>query len=164
MTQQMGGHIGAALYFNGLLFIGMCFLLQLNMAVLYSEFVKAKEEQHKLAQGKRRSSAIVRFIHVATMKHIQLTMSSYSSSFHPQTKKRLKLIQNLVRRLVRTAFFHHLGLLVTVLNIAALASDHHPFDPDFSYYTQMLNFVFMIYFALELVLKVIGHGLSGFWA
>ncbi|KAG9401991.1 hypothetical protein AC1031_007692 [Aphanomyces cochlioides] len=164
MTQQMGGHIGAALYFNGLLFIGMCFLLQLNMAVLYSEFVKAKEEQHKLAQGKRRSSAIVRYIHVATVKHIQLTMSSYSSSFHPETKKRLKLVQQFVRRIVRTPFFHHLGLLVTVFNIAALASDHHPFDPDFSYYTQMLNFVFLIYFALELVLKVIGHGLSGFWA
>ncbi|KAF0763847.1 hypothetical protein AaE_003147, partial [Aphanomyces astaci] len=50
MTQQAGGYVGGALYFNALLFIGMCFLLQLNMAVLYSEFVKAKDEQNLQAK------------------------------------------------------------------------------------------------------------------
>ncbi|RHY64456.1 hypothetical protein DYB38_002793 [Aphanomyces astaci] len=182
MTQQAGGYVGGALYFNALLFIGMCFLLQLNMAVLYSEFVKAKDEQNlqakvyvlpQLGYGlfvcsrrvrKRRRSAVSNFIHAATRKQIQMAMTSYSSQLHPTTKRRIKRARRWMRQLARLPLFQRTGLVVTVLNIITLASDHHPMDPRFSYYAQMLNFVFMWYFAFEVAIKLVGLGPSQYWS
>ncbi|RHY19226.1 hypothetical protein DYB32_010265 [Aphanomyces invadans] len=43
-----GGPVVGGIFFTILMYVGMCFLLQLNMAVLFSEFEKAKEQQAKL--------------------------------------------------------------------------------------------------------------------
>ncbi|KAF0701348.1 Aste57867_8129 [Aphanomyces stellatus] len=163
-TQQAGGYVGAAIFFNALLFVGMCFLLQLNMAVLYSEFVRAKDQQRKLAKALRRQSAATKFIHAATVRHIQLAFSSFTSArFDAETKKQIRKVRRAVRGIVDSDVYTRAGLVVTVLNIATLASDHHPMDPSFSYYTQLLNFIFLVYFGLDVLVKILGLGFVGFW-
>ncbi|KDO23606.1 hypothetical protein SPRG_10801 [Saprolegnia parasitica CBS 223.65] len=55
-TQDAGGAVAGFVYFNAIFFVAGCFLLQLNMAVLFSEFEKAKENHATVMAHQRRIS------------------------------------------------------------------------------------------------------------
>ena len=67
-----------------------------------------------------------------------------------------------VRAFVTDARFNNVVLVVIVLNTIILSMDHHPIDPDFALFLEMANFVFTIFFALEMVVKLVGLGLADY--
>jgi hypothetical protein len=67
-----------------------------------------------------------------------------------------------VLRFVRHDWFSRFMLFVTVVNVAALAIDHHPIDDTFEYVLNMINFVCSLIFIAEFLLKFFAMGLSYF--
>ncbi|KDO27513.1 hypothetical protein SPRG_06780 [Saprolegnia parasitica CBS 223.65] len=62
-TQDAYSWVVAGVYFNAFLFIGMCFLLQLFMAVLYTEFEKAKTNQERQLESHTVIARPTKYIH-----------------------------------------------------------------------------------------------------
>ena len=54
--------------------------------------------------------------------------------------------------------FVNLVLLAVCLNFALLCTDHHEMDPDMYATLEIINMVFNIFFALEMVVKLAGLG------
>ncbi|KAF0713804.1 hypothetical protein As57867_004193, partial [Aphanomyces stellatus] len=176
-AQTTGSPVIGALYFTALMYIGMCFLLQLNMAVLFTEFTKAKEQQAKalekerarhiellatITKSKRRTlvsnlgtQVLQRMTTVASQRTDVIIQSALGRRYAALSKKILKVILSRA--------FVDLGLAVTVANIFVLAMDYHDIESTMKSNFEIANFVFMLYFGLESTLKIIGMGLGMFW-
>ncbi|EQC31370.1 hypothetical protein SDRG_10972 [Saprolegnia diclina VS20] len=141
-TQDAYSWLAAGVYYNSVLFVGMCFLLQLNMAVMFNEYEKAKAALDKAAA---RPLVLIR-------RRIQRQYYRRIKLVPPSTLRRH------VRNVVTSVWFHRLGLSMTLLNVALLASDHHPQSPTFAANVEFGNFCFLVYFALEMALKIYGLG------
>ena len=63
------------------------------------------------------------------------------------------------RRFVSSAWFNNVVIFVIVLNTIVLAMDHHPIDPMLERVLEICNFVFTIFFAFEMIFKILGLGL-----
>ncbi|ETV99145.1 hypothetical protein H310_08549 [Aphanomyces invadans] len=145
-TQSTGSPVVAGIYFNALLYIGMCFLLQLNMAVLFTEFEKAKDLQAKVLKKQ----------HTVAMQHGDVVIQSSMGRRWLDFRKK-------VLRIVTSRLFSNVGLAITVANILVLAMDYHDIDSSTQNTFEAVNFVFMLYFGVESMLKIIGLGLRRFW-
>ncbi|OQR93148.1 Voltage-gated Ion Channel (VIC) Superfamily [Achlya hypogyna] len=180
MTQWVGDAAVAAIYFNALLFFGMCFLLQLNMAVLCSEFDKAKATQEKLAEAKEAQL-------LSEMARMQShSLSAIKSQGKPVQQKvalntpvashnvgdivvgtassrHIAAFRVAAHKLVIKDDFRRFGLVVTIANVFVMSLNHTNPSHEFVYNTEVVNFVFMVYFVGESSLKMIGLGLRAFW-
>ncbi|OQR89592.1 Voltage-gated Ion Channel (VIC) Superfamily, partial [Achlya hypogyna] len=181
-AQWVGNPALAALYFNALLFFGMCFLLQLNMAVLFTEFEKAKDQQAKIADAEAYTAATCRLgpneyefraevMHRLSMMPPPVVQPTQTRQLKVQDvviasawTRRLLRFRILVRSLVLTNEFRRLGVFITLANIFIMSLNHTEMSHDFAYNSEVLNFAFMLYFGLESVLKMIGLELAPFWA
>ncbi|OQS03796.1 Voltage-gated Ion Channel (VIC) Superfamily [Thraustotheca clavata] len=177
MTQWVGDPAVAAIYFNALLFIGMCFLLQLNMAVLCTEFDKAKDAQQKLAREEAnalksdltKSKSFFPHNRLTTafggvkLRILQAQQKSGEVSVSSAWTRRLANFRISIRRIVRLNEFRQFGLLVTVGNMFVMALNHAEASTTFVYNTEIVNFTFLMYFLIEAALKIIGLGFSHFW-
>jgi len=109
----------------------------------------------------RKNSTILPRQRVSTLGRLRTSLSSIPVD--PYSRRFARLIQRRVRRVVTKPLFRQIGLIVTILNIIVLACDHHPLEPNFGYYAEIFNFIFLIYFAVEIVIKVVGVGFDAFW-
>ncbi|KAF0724290.1 hypothetical protein Ae201684P_003319 [Aphanomyces euteiches] len=176
-TQATASPVVGAIYFTGLLYIGMCFLLQLNMAVLFTEFEKAKDHQARLLEKEReRQSRMLSNMPVVPRKRsFELTGSSMIkrmsaiASGHGDVivqsamARRYQALQQCISKIVASKIFANSGLVITVANILVLASDYHDIRAEIKTGYEIANFTFMIYFGVESALKIIGLGLKPFW-
>ncbi|KAF0692597.1 Aste57867_16338 [Aphanomyces stellatus] len=181
-TQSTGSPVVGGVFFVALMFLGMCFLLQLNMAVLFSEFDKAKAHHAKLmqeekdrllayfatlppggrdAQHKQRrlstvGTRVIKRMATAALSHGDVIVQT-------ALWRRVALVRTKIRWLVASHAFTTFGLVVTAANILVLAMDYHGIDAATKTGFEITNFVFMLYFALESALKVVGLGVHAFW-
>ncbi|KAH9101797.1 hypothetical protein AeMF1_021502 [Aphanomyces euteiches] len=157
-TQGTASPVVAGIYFTALMYIGMCFLLQLNMAVLFTEFEKAKDEQNKkLREELERQALILNSMAKSGRLSVSATKRYLNKLTSTKTTRRGDIViqsafgrtvltfRNHIQKLVVSPMFIDLGLVVTQKT------------------TETSNFVFMIYFGLESVLKIIGMGFRSFW-
>ncbi|RHZ37084.1 hypothetical protein DYB26_014536, partial [Aphanomyces astaci] len=178
MTQGTASPVVAGIYFTALLYIGMCFLLQLNMAVLFTEFEKAKDQQAKLmlkAENKLVSQLTFGFP-MRTMHRLEnapgmklLTRVSVAAAIHGDIVvqstigRRMQAWRECIFRIVSSKHFVNCGVVATVANILILAADHHDIPIRTKQAFEIANFAFMMYFGVESTLKIWGMGLSRFW-
>jgi len=80
---------------------------------------------------------------------------SYKRTLHFYTKK--------LKVLVISSLFRRLGITITMLNILVLATNHYPMEEKFGYWTEVINFIFLVYFAIEAGAKILGLGFKRFW-
>ncbi|OQR81874.1 Voltage-gated Ion Channel (VIC) Superfamily, partial [Thraustotheca clavata] len=165
-TQDAGGSIAAFIYFNAIFFIGACFLLQLNMAVLFSEFEKAKEQHSRMVDNQRRLSM----------------QSSFTGSFKSLPSRTMLAVPKLPRvvdlpkwtaystfqkrlkKIVKTKKFSRLSMLMTIANVAVLTTDHHPSSRFYQEVCDVLNSIFLLYFFVEMTMKMLGLSVSTYWS
>ncbi|KAF0685333.1 Aste57867_22753 [Aphanomyces stellatus] len=178
-TQNTASPVVAAIYFHALLFIGMCFLLQLNMAVLFKEFQKAKEDQARhLDEQHAREASVLAALGVPTGQHKVLvsSMGSHlvkriavaSPSTPPPGDVAInahhgRSVQSWALGLIRAKHFTKIGLAVTVVNIVILSCDYHGIPNRVKNNFEAANFVLMLYFGVESALKFLGLGPRAFW-
>ncbi|OQS04775.1 Voltage-gated Ion Channel (VIC) Superfamily, partial [Thraustotheca clavata] len=183
MAQWVVNPALAAIYFNALLFVGMCFLLQLNMAVLCSEFSKAKEQQERVAEKKRQE--ILKEIAALKSQRVPKTQKEGVTTTDiadvpvneqpvqnqsgdvvvgSASSRQLTEIRAKIRLLVLTPNFRRFGLGVTVANVFVMSLNHYQASATFKYNSEVINFTFMVYFFLEACLKMIGLGMQPFWS
>ncbi|RHZ27288.1 hypothetical protein DYB37_011550, partial [Aphanomyces astaci] len=177
-TQGTASPVVAGIYFTALLYIGMCFLLQLNMAVLFTEFEKAKDQQAKLmlkAENKLVSQLTFGFP-MRTMHRLEnapgmklLTRVSVAAAIHGDIVvqstigRRMQAWRECIFCIVSSKHFVNCGVVATVANILILAADHHDIPIRTKQAFEIANFAFMMYFGVESTLKIWGMGLSRFW-
>ncbi|KDO33414.1 hypothetical protein SPRG_02221 [Saprolegnia parasitica CBS 223.65] len=143
-TQDAYSWLAAGVYYNTVLFLGMCFLLQLNMAVMFNEYEKAKTALDK-----------------ATARPLGLIRRRLQRQYYRRVKTLpLSTLRRHVRHVVTSVRFHRLGLGMTLLNVALLASDHHPQTASFRANVEIGNFCFLLYFTMEMALKIYGLGFT----
>ncbi|EQC33495.1 hypothetical protein SDRG_09004 [Saprolegnia diclina VS20] len=170
-AQWVGNPALAAIYFNLLLIIGMCFLLQLNMAVLFTEFEKAKDQQAKAAHAraydpshgsfiKRLSMVPPPPVSAAQSKRIDSTDIVVASAW----RRCLVQWRLRIRQVVLTTAFRRVGIFITLSNVFVMSLNHTEMSYTFAYNCEVLNFTFMIYFGIESLLKMIALELRPFWA
>ncbi|KAF0724297.1 hypothetical protein Ae201684_016962 [Aphanomyces euteiches] len=175
-TQNTASPVVAAIYFTTLMYIGMCFLLQLNMAVLFTEFEKAKDQQNKkMRQEMERRSVVLasmtkssRAAESMTKKYLAKLVAATASRrgdivVQSAFSRNIFAFRNGVYKLVISPVFMNIGLVVTMANILILAMDYHGIDVETKSNYETANFSFMIYFGIESALKIIGMGLRPFW-
>ncbi|KAF0712772.1 hypothetical protein As57867_004669, partial [Aphanomyces stellatus] len=177
-AQTTGSPVVGAIYFTALMYMGMCFLLQLNMAVLFTEFEKAKEQQSKLVLEERERK--LRLLKAGTtlnlkshkfpsigrliVTRVTLVANRHGHDATPSMLGRHYIVvQSWVHRIVVSKHFTHTGLAVTMANILVLAMDHHDIDAPTKNIFETANFAFMLYFGLESMLKIVGLGVGPFW-
>ncbi|RHY76780.1 hypothetical protein DYB30_013720, partial [Aphanomyces astaci] len=161
MTQNTASPVVAGIYFTALMYIGMCFLLQLNMAVLFTEFEKAKDLQaKKLREDIMRlfkpADLFTRVSTVAVRRGDVIVQSAIGRQF-------LHLRAEILKIVVSREFINF-GLVVTISNILVLSLDFHGIDVATKNNYETANFMFMLYFGVESLLKIVGLGLRRFWA
>ncbi|ETV99152.1 hypothetical protein H310_08556 [Aphanomyces invadans] len=170
-TQSTGSPVVGGIFFTVLMYVGMCFLLQLNMAVLFSEFEKAKEQQAKLQLKEMQRKSVLlaslpperakpRPVHVAAAR---APSSRLSIAVQSSWRRHVSAVRTRMSTLVKSKPFINFGLVVTVLNIVILALDHHDIDIEAKTIYEMINFTFMVYFGVESMVKMIGLGFRHFW-
>ncbi|RHZ31300.1 hypothetical protein DYB37_010542, partial [Aphanomyces astaci] len=177
-TQTTGSPVVGGIFFTVLMYVGMCFLLQLNMAVLFSEFEKAKELQAKLLLKElQRKSVILASLppDAGSAKHRsaklpdRTTTNSLTSTqpgdvaVQSSLRRRFATLRARMHVVVTSKKFINFGLLVTVANIIILALDHHDIDLDSKAVYEKMNFTFMLYFGMESIMKMLGLGFRHFW-
>ncbi|RHZ38551.1 hypothetical protein DYB31_009529 [Aphanomyces astaci] len=176
-TQGTASPVVAGIYFTALLYIGMCFLLQLNMAVLFTEFEKAKDQQAFLLENEREClSKVLATIPLSKRRHplkIHSTQLLQRVSIVAAQQGDIMIQSSLGRRwldfrkrmyrLVTSWAFVNFGLVVTVANILVLAMDYHDIDLTTQNNFETVNFIFMLYFGVESIMKIVGLGFHRFW-
>ncbi|EQC33497.1 hypothetical protein SDRG_09006 [Saprolegnia diclina VS20] len=184
MTQCAGNPAVAAIYFNALLFFGMCFLLQLNMAVLCTEFDKAKENQEKIARANE--AKLIAELHASIKSRLSAVQSQAIANnkagepnvvvaAHPDhqhlgdvvvgsaASRHMVILRAAARKLVLNDNFRQFGLAITVGNIFVMSLNHANQTDAFMYNSEIVNFVFLLYFVWESSVKMLGIGFGPFW-
>ncbi|KAF0714102.1 hypothetical protein AaE_011648 [Aphanomyces astaci] len=69
-----------------------------------------------------------------------------------------------ILKIVVSREFINFGLVVTISNILVLSLDFHGIDVATKNNYETANFMFMLYFGVESLLKIVGLGLRRFWA
>lgn len=72
-------------------------------------------------------------------------------------------IKKMMYILVESRMFNNLMTICVVLNTIVLATDHHGISEEWEEINNNMNFAFTIIFALEMILKFIGHGFTGYF-
>ncbi|CAK4798029.1 unnamed protein product [Aphanomyces euteiches] len=160
-TQDSFSMAIGGVYFNLVLFIGMCFLLQLNMAVVYYEYQKAKE----LQEMQRLSSMPPA---LRAQQSWSYRRSSVERLFKTQEFKQEHapggsgLIFSMLRkhavRVAASSYFKNAATIVTAINVLLLCSDHYPSDATFEVWSELVNFACLVYFIFEMAIKVAAGG------
>ncbi|KDO23983.1 hypothetical protein SPRG_10680 [Saprolegnia parasitica CBS 223.65] len=165
-AQWVGNPALAAIYFNLLLIIGMCFLLQLNMAVLFTEFEKAKDQQAKAAHA--RAVDVIKRLSMVPPPPVSTSQTKRIDTADvvvaPAWRRCVVEWRLCIRQVVLTTAFRRLGIFITLSNVFVMSLNHTEMSYTFAYNCEVLNFTFMIYFGIESLLKMIALDLRPFWA
>ncbi|OQR96937.1 Voltage-gated Ion Channel (VIC) Superfamily [Achlya hypogyna] len=146
-TQDAYSWIVSGIYFNAVLFVGMCFLLQLNMAVMFNEYEKAKTAQQKTPPQLLFRSRVQR--------QYKLCPAQPATTWKSPLERWAKAI-------AMNRWYRRLGFTMTLLNVVLLACDHHPRTAEFAYNAEVASFAFLIYFALEMAVKILALGFRAY--
>ncbi|KAF0696066.1 Aste57867_13147 [Aphanomyces stellatus] len=170
-TQDAISSFIPGMYFNIVLFIGMCFLLNLNMAVVYTEYQKAKELQDLLrlsaippalrrqATVSSRRDSVVKFFKTQSLSPSKFQNRRHSTgSLHARWLD-LRLI---ILNLATSKLFNTIGMVVTAINVMLICSIHYPSDPVFDEASEIINFVCLVYFIFEMLIKLVAGGLQSY--
>ncbi|RHY13796.1 hypothetical protein DYB32_010898, partial [Aphanomyces invadans] len=103
-----------------------------------------------------RSSLFLKRLSTVAMQHGDVVIQSSMGRRWLDFRKK-------VLRIVASRLFSNVGLAITVANIVVLAMDYHDIDSSTQNTFEAVNFVFMLYFGVESMLKIIGLGLRRFW-
>ncbi|RHY60708.1 hypothetical protein DYB26_001053 [Aphanomyces astaci] len=170
-TQDSLSSVLGGIYFNLALFIGMCFLLQLNMAVVYFEYQKAKEMQELV----RLSAIPPAFRHQATMMVRKESIDNFFKTQQFTEAKKLRrgdsksalgriaisVRQNMLK-VALSKWFQTVATCVTTVNVLLLCSDHYPSEPAFDDWSEVVNAGCLVYFILEMTVKLIAGGVRSY--
>ncbi|RLO05257.1 hypothetical protein DYB28_000251 [Aphanomyces astaci] len=151
-TQDSLSSVLGGIYFNLALFIGMCFLLQLNMAVVYFEYQKAKEMQ-ELVQS------IDNFF--KTQQFTEAKKLRRGDSKSALGRIAISVRQNMLK-VALSKWFQTVATCVTTVNVLLLCSDHYPSEPAFDDWSEVVNAGCLVYFILEMTVKLIAGGVRSY--
>ncbi|KDO33418.1 hypothetical protein SPRG_02225 [Saprolegnia parasitica CBS 223.65] len=177
-TQDAYSWIGAGIYFNVVLFVGMCFLLQINMAIMVSAFEKACDAQAaqlrleyvnllprhsrsnrrmhagrtKPTRGSSQSSDGVCGRLVQTLVPLQHRL--HQSFRHP----RVRSARSRVQAVYNYRGYYMFNMVMTLLNVIALATTHYQMSYSFAFGVELVEFVCLLWFVLDLVLRLLAFG------
>ena len=87
------------------------------------------------------------------------TMHNYEKSDFPCWSK----IETCMRNFVNHKCFNNLVMTVILMNTLTMAATHHGQSEGLDGIQTMLNTAFVVFFLLEMILKHIGLGFSGYW-
>ncbi|ETW09842.1 hypothetical protein, variant [Aphanomyces invadans] len=166
-TQDCLSSVLGGIYFNLALFIGMCFLLQLNMAVVYFEYQKAKEMQELVRLGsippafRRQATMITRKESIdnffKTQKFTEAKTLRRENSTHAIGRTAISL-RKVLLSIALSKWFQTMATCVTAVNVLLLCSDHYPSEPSFDHWSEVLNAVCLAYFIFEMTVKLVAGG------
>ncbi|ETW09835.1 hypothetical protein, variant 1 [Aphanomyces invadans] len=163
-TQDSFSWVGAGVYFHVVLFFGMCFLLQINMAIMVSAFEVSKvgtpateatqiSTESTSSTLKRRVLARLPRTVCIKIKQAQADVcnSRCGQTYHAFRRRLLKILQ--------TKSFHRVSFTFTLVNIGTLALHQHPMPPGLSSaYLEIIQFVCLGFFLIELIMQMSAHG------
>ncbi|OQR96973.1 Voltage-gated Ion Channel (VIC) Superfamily [Achlya hypogyna] len=155
-TQDAYSYVTAGVYFNIVLFLGMCFLLQINMAIMVSAFEKACDAQAALLSDtstthQSRRYSLRRRVWQTLVPLQHRVIESLQTPLMQQLRARLK-------QLYAQRWFKTLNTGATFVNVAALACTHHDMSYNFAYNLEIIEFICLLWFAIDLFLRLIAFG------
>ncbi|KAF0696070.1 Aste57867_13151 [Aphanomyces stellatus] len=164
-TQDCFSWVGAGVYFNVVLFIGMCFLLQINMAIMVSAFVTSKENQQIVQHPPPKPRAAPRMRKSLT-NHIAIKTKALHQDM---TRSRVGLLVARGRAwllwLVTAKPFRRVAFVFTLVNIIALALHMYPMvDGVRATNLEIVQFVCLVFFVLELLCHLVAHGPTAYFS
>ncbi|ETV99147.1 hypothetical protein H310_08551 [Aphanomyces invadans] len=149
------------------------------MAVLFTEFEKAKDQQAKLMErteyqlvsemsfgfpirtiGRLENAPGVKAL---MTRAIKLANNRSDVVVQSAAGRRILSWRRRVSRFVVSKRFVNCGVAATVANIVVLAVDHHDIPVSTKQACEIVNFTFMMYFGVESALKIFGMGFTRFW-
>ncbi|EQC31375.1 hypothetical protein, variant [Saprolegnia diclina VS20] len=156
-TQDAYSWIGAGIYFNVVLFVGMCFLLQINMAIMVSAFEKACEAQAaqlRLEKDKADARELSMMRRRMWQTLVPLQHQLHRSFRHP----RVRSVRSRVKAIYSHRGYYMFNMAVTLINVVALATTHYQMSYAFSFGVELVEFVCLFWFLLDLVVRLIAFG------
>ncbi|OQS02343.1 hypothetical protein THRCLA_05272 [Thraustotheca clavata] len=151
-AQDAYSFVGSALYFNFVMFFGMCFLLQINMAIMVSAFEKASDAQEatrilEVQATMRKHTFRDRLKNQLAPLNRQLS-ESFKGPFYVRLRKKLTKLYSLRAMGI-------FNTIVTLINIIALASTHHDMNYDVQYALEVIEFGSLMWFFIDMILRII---------
>jgi hypothetical protein len=144
-TQDSVG-VGGTLFFLVLILFGSFFVLNLILAILEENFNTA----HTEIKGQK-NHGMSYYFNEYVLRHFPLELPRYEW-------------RDNLRKIVKTKSFDLVITALVIINTIILAMDHYPLiHPLYGQITDLINFLLMLCFTLEMILKVSGLGFSEYF-
>lgn len=142
MLQDAGYEMLSVTYFVSFIIFGSFFMLNLTLAVIWENFSDASEAE---AEEQKKTDGLVRPSR-PTVRH--LTMEAYHSS------RFRRAMSNFVHHWIFTI----LQALLILMNTIVLSLDKYPIDDKLESMLELMNFILILAFSLESLVKITALG------
>ncbi|CAK4082357.1 unnamed protein product [Aphanomyces euteiches] len=167
-TQDSYSYVGAGIYFNTMVFVGMCFLLQINMAIMVSAFEGSKSagDGREIAPPTaepplERPGFFYRVLPVQSFRDLQVRSKALQVQIaNSAVGTSVERGRGFLCWLLATRAFRIVSFFLTLVNIISLALHMHPMPAWLtSYSLEVVQFSCLFFFVLEMLANMWAQGI-----
>lgn len=142
-----------AIYFVSFMVLGCFLVINLFTAVITDNFNKIKEE-HEMGAGEANNDTQKQWIEI---QNYTLKVMPARQPKPPSSEIRIKFF-----KLVNNSIFDIVIIVIIVLNTLVIAMTHSGMSKNIEITILVLNYIFVLFYNIEMAFKLIGLGLQYF--